>query len=69
VLPKNRDAAVSGISHDVTNTHTVVSGVQNGVVNTLTVVFDSRRNALKSPEDTRGQNQVVSAIRTLPVVE
>jgi len=68
-LPINPDPGTSIVSHDVTDTHTVVSGVQNDVVKNLAIVSDSGRNALKSPEDTRGQNRLVSTIRTLPVVE
>jgi len=63
------DAAISSVSHDVTNNHTTAPGTQNDVVNTLAIVSDSHRNALKSPEDACGQSRVVSTIRTLPVVE
>jgi len=61
-------AAVPVIRHDVTNTHAVVSGVRDVVANTRTIVSESHRNALKS-SDTRGQEQRVSAIRSLPVTE
>jgi hypothetical protein len=63
------DADGSGVRHEVTNTHTIDSGVQSDVVDTLAIVSDSHRNALKSPEDTRGQNQMASIIRTLPTAE
>ena len=69
MLPKNRDAAVSGVSHDVADTHTIVSDVQDDVVNIPAVVSDSHRAAVKNPKDTHGQNQFVSTIRTLPVLE
>ena len=68
-LPVNTDPGASAVSHDVTNTHIVVSGVQNDVVKNLAVVSDSGRNALKSPEDTRGQNRLVSTVRVLLVIE
>ena len=63
------DPTGSAVRHDVTNTHTIASGIQSEVVNTLAVVSDSRRKALKGPEDTRGQNRMVSTVRTLPVAE
>ena len=63
------DSTVSAVRHDATNTHTIISGIQNDVVNTPVIVSDSRRGASKRPEDTRGQNGMVSTIRTLPVVE
>ena len=62
-LTINTDPAVPGVTHDATNTHTVVSGVQNNVVNPA-VVSDSHCNALKSSEDTCGQNRVVYTIHT-----
>ena len=65
----NTDAAVSAVRHDVTNTHTITSGVQNDVVNTRAIVSASHRNALKKPEDTRGQDLMVSTLHTLPVAE
>jgi len=68
-LPIKTDPVASAVSHDTTNTHTIVSGVQNDVVNTPTIVSDSRHNVLGGPEDTRGQNRLVSAVRTLLVVE
>jgi len=68
-LAINTDPAVPAVSHDATNTHTVVSGAQKNVANTPAVAFDSYRNALKSFEDTCGQNRAVSTIRTLSVVE
>ena len=68
-LAVNTDTAISSVHRDVTNTHTIVSGTQNDVTNTRPIVSDSHRNALKSREDTRGQNQMVSTIRTLPAAE
>ena len=63
------EPTVSAVRHDTTKTHTVVPGIQNDVVNTPAIVSDSRRSASKRPEDTGGQNRMVSTIRTLPVVE
>ena len=68
-LAINTSTTISAIRHDVIYTHTIVSGVQNDVANTAVIVSDSHRNALKRPEDTRGQNRMVSAIRTLLVEE
>ena len=72
LLPKeptiNTNATVSAVRHDVADTPTIVPCVKNDV-NTGATVSDSHRNALKRPEDTRGQNQMVSAIRTLLVEE
>ena len=68
-LAIDTDAAVSAVSHDITNTHITVPGTQNDVVNTLAIVPDGHHNALKSPEDARGQSQLVSIIRALLVVE
>ena len=68
-LVTDTDPTISAVRHDATNTHTIVSAIQNGIVNTPTIVSDSRRSAPKSPDDTRGQNRMVSTIRTLPVAE
>ena len=68
-LTANTNTTTSAVRHDVAETHTIVSGVQNDIVNTRAIVSDSHRDALKSPEDTRGQNRMVSTIRTLPVFE
>ena len=62
------NATVSAVSHDVADTPTIVSGAKNNVVNAGVIVSDGHRNALK-PEDRRGQNRMVSAIRALPVDE
>ena len=45
----------------------IVSGVEKNVANTGIIVSDGHRNALRRPEDARGQNQMVSAICTLLV--
>ena len=66
VFAVSTDAAAR---HGAANAHAIVSGVQGGVVKTLATVSDGHRNALKGPEDTRGQNRMVSTIRTSPVVE
>ena len=63
------DPTVSTVRHDTMNTHTIFTGIQNDVVNTSVVVSHSRRSALKGLEGTRGQNWMVSTIRTLRVVE
>ena len=46
---------VSAVRHDSANAHTIVS--------------HSRRSTSESPDDTCGKKQVVSTIRTLPIVE
>ena len=53
---------VPAVTHDVTKAHTVVSGVQNDVVNTSAIVSDNCRSGSKRPEDTRGQDRMVSTI-------
>ena len=68
-IPINTDAAAPTVHHDVTNTQTITSGIQNGVVNTPVTISDSHRNAVKRPDDTRGQNRMVSTVRILSVVE
>jgi hypothetical protein len=68
-LATTKDAAVFAVRHDVTNTRTIVSCAQNDVVDTPAIVSDNHRNTLKSPEDTRGQNWIVSIIRASPVAE
>ena len=68
-LAIDTDAAVSAVSHDITNTHITIPGTQSDVLNALAIVPDGHRNATKSPEDARGQSQLVSPIRTLLVVE
>jgi hypothetical protein len=64
-----KDAAVFAVRHDVKNTHNIGSGVRDAVVGTLAIVSGGHLNALKSPEEMRGQNHTVSTIRTLPVTE
>ena len=68
-LAIDTDAAVPAISHDIMNTHITVPRTQNDVVNTIPIVPDGHNNASKIPEDARGLGQLVSIIRTLPVVE
>jgi hypothetical protein len=60
---------VSTIPHDVTNTHTVIYDARNDVAKTHTSVSDIRHNALKSPQDTHGQDRMVNITRTPPVTE
>ena len=60
----NTNATTSTAHHDALNTHTTASDVQNEVSNTRTTVSDIHRDALKSPKDTRGQEQTVSTIPT-----
>ena len=64
---ENTNATVSTTRHDVVNTHTVAYNVQNEAANTRTTVSDIHPNSLKGPKDTRGQEQMVSTIPTLPV--
>ena len=64
----NTNPTASTVRHDVADTSTIVPGVRNDV-NTRPIVSDSHRNALRRSEDTRGQNRMVSVIRTLPVDE
>ena len=68
-LAIDTDAAVPTIGHDITNAHTTVPGTQNDVVNTIPIVPDGHSNTSKIPEDARGRSQLVSTIRTLPVIE
>ena len=62
------DPAVPVVSHGVTNTHTIISGVQNSVVNALAIVSDNCRSGSKRPDDTRGQDLMVSTVHMLSVV-
>ena len=62
-LARSADAPVPAVRRDVASN----SGVQNDVSNTAVVVSDGYRNTLKSPDNTRGKNRMVSTVRTLPV--
>jgi hypothetical protein len=68
-LGTNRNVTASTIRHGVVNTDAIASYVRNDVANTPTIVSDTHRNALKSSEDTRGQDLRVSAVRPLPVIK
>ena len=56
-------------AYSVANTNPIATGAQNTAVNTPTVFPNIHLNALKSSEDTRGQDLRVSTTRSLPAAE
>ena len=57
---------VPTIRHDITSTHAIT---RSDVVNTRPTIPNTHCGILKSLEDARGQDQMVSTIRTLSVIE
>ena len=68
-LATNSNITGSTIRRDVTNAHTIVSNVRNDVVKTGTIVSDTHSDTFRSPEDTHGQDRMVSITCTLLAVE
>ena len=65
----NKPTVVPNVHHDTSNAETIVSGIRSDAANTPTVVSDIHRSKLKSREGVDGRNQLVNAVRTLPVIE
>ena len=57
---------VPTIRHDIASTHAIA---WSDVVNTRPTIPDTHCGMLKSPEDARGQDQMVSIIHALSVIE